>query len=64
MKAKVKYHIPLRGMKAKVKYHIPLRGTKAWGYYNVRANLAARGDEFVFILLAVANDGRINIKIR
>jgi hypothetical protein len=51
-------------MKAKVKYHIPLRDMKAWEYYNVRANLAARGDEFVFFLLALANDGRINIKIR
>ena len=25
--------LPVPGMKAKVKYHIPLRGTKAWEYY-------------------------------
>ncbi len=29
MKAKVKYHIHLRGMKAKVKYHIPVPAMRA-----------------------------------
>ena len=32
--------LPLRGMKAKVKYHIPLRSTRAWVEHYAFAMLA------------------------
>jgi len=32
-------------MKAKVKYHIPLRGTKAWEFITATPLAAARDDE-------------------